>query len=293
MHVNLSLKVDKLLSGEEYLGKAQFKLHLIDNEFSLDNADIEIPGGRITLSLSLKKDNNGASGHAVININKLDYGIATRLFIPDSEVSGKASLRVDLELGGSDFTDLFNTTTGQFDIATWPKNTKSVKVLNLWSTNLYLVLLPELQKKESKVNCFVGLMSLNDGIMKEDLFVVDTTKLWIKGNFTVDFKQERFKLSLFPRSKTARLFSLQTPIRVDGSFSDVNLTVKPGDLIGTYFSFITSPLTAPIKRVFGDKTPDDASAICEQLFDRQYVEKLNAELEQEQQQEVIDMLDAD
>ena len=208
-------------------------------------------------------------------------------------MDGVISTRVDLELGGSDFRHLLDHATGQIDIALWPKNKPPEKIINLWATNLYLILLPELKKKESRVNCLVGLMNLEDGKMKEELFAIDTTKLWIYGNFNVDFEQKNIELSLFPRSKKARLFALQTPIRASGSFSKINLVVKRLDLVGAYISFITSPLHVPTRWVFGGKPPEDGSAICEKYFDREYVKKLNEELRSKQQKAMDEILDYD
>jgi uncharacterized protein involved in outer membrane biogenesis len=293
MYLMLNLKVDKLLSGKDVLGKARFRLHLRDNAISLENADIEFPGGRVTASLSFRIEDSETGGHAKLNIDKLDYGITTRLFKPDSQVDGTISLRSDIELAGREFTRLLDNATGQLDIAVWPKNTKPAKILDLWATNLYLVLLPELKKKESRVNCLVSLMNLNKGIMKEEFFAIDTTKLWIYGNFNVNFRQEHVRLSLFPRSKTARFFALDSPIRVQGNFSDISMAVNPVDLTTGYISFITSPLTVPMRWIFGDKAPEDGSAVCEQFFDRAYVEKLNKEIKQKQQKEADEMLEED
>jgi len=293
MHLNLNLKVDKLLSGEDQLGKARFQLQLRDNAFSLQNADVEIPGGRIKTSISLSIDGTKASGQLLLDIDKLDYGITTRLFKPDSQVNGTISVRTDLQLGGNHFTHLLDDANGQLDFVLWPKNTRPAKALNLWATNLYLILLPELNKKESKVNCVVGLMDLVDGNMDEQLFAIDTTKLWINGNVDVDFKKEYLQLSLFPRSKTARLFSLQSPIRAQGSFSDISLLMNPLDLAGTYISFVTSPLTVPTRWIFGKKIPDDGSAECELLFDREYVKKLKAEVEKKEKQELEEIMESD
>lgn len=293
MHLNLNLKVDKVLSGEDQLGKAQFHLQLRDNAFSIQNADVELPGGRIKSSISLRINDTAASGHLLLDLEKLDYGITTRLFKPDSQVDGAVSIRADLQLGGNDFTHLLDDANGELDFALWPKNTRPAKALNLWATNLYLILLPELKKKESRVNCIVGLMDIVDGKMEEQLFTIDTTKLWINGNVDVDFKKEYLQLSLFPQSKTARLFSLQSPIRAQGSFSNISLLINPLDLAGTYISFVTSPLTVPTRWIFDKKIPDDGSAECELLFDREYVKKLKAEADKKAKQELDEIMESD
>jgi uncharacterized protein involved in outer membrane biogenesis len=293
MLLDLNLNVGRLLSGEDVLGKARLQLHLHDNAISVENADIEIPGGRIQASLSFVLEDGEAGGHAKIDIEKLDYGITTRLLQPESKIDGMMSMRVDLQLGGRDFTRLLDSATGNIDVVVWPKNTRPAKALNLWTTNLYLILLPELKKKESLVNCMVGLMNLEDGMMKEEFFAIDTTKLWIYGNITVNFKLEQVRLSLFPQSKTARLFSLQSPIRAEGSFSDIDMAINPIDLTGSYISFITSPLHVPTRWIFGDKVPDDGSAVCEQFFDRNYVQNLNAEIREKEKKEINELLDDD
>jgi len=293
MHLGLNMKVDKVLSGEDRLGKARLQLQIRDDQISIQNVDIELPGGRIKSSILLRSNDGMASGNVTLDIDKLDYGITTRLYEPESEVNGIISTRVELELGGSDFTRLLDHATGNLDIVVWPRNTRPTKAINLWTTNLYLILLPELKKKESLVNCLVGLLDFDDGEMKEELFAIDTTRLWVYGNIIVDFKQEQVELSLFPQSKTARLFSLQTPIRAQGSFAELSLSVNPIDITETYFSFITSPLHVPARRIFKDKAPEDGSAICERLFDREHVKKLKAEHDKQEKKEIEELLESD
>ena len=223
--------------------------------------------------------NREIDGDLKLDIDKLDYGVIASMLDPESRLAGAISTRIDLELRGDSISRALDHADGIIDIAVWPKNTQPARILNLWTTNLYLILLPELKKKESKVNCLVGLMNIKDGIMKEEFLAIDTTKLWINGNITVNFEHQQVDLSLHPVSKTARFFALQTPIRVQGSHTDISLALNPVDLATSYISFITSPLHVPARWIFDDKIPQDASAICEQYFDRDYVIKVNTEFD--------------
>lgn len=139
----------------------------------------------------------------------------------------------------------------------------------------------------------VALMDIDEGIMKEDFFGIDTTRVWMTGNINVDFKQEYVKLSLYPRSKTAKLFAVQAPIRAEGGFDDIGLITSPVDLTAAYVSFITSPLHVPARRIFENKVPEDASEACERFFDREYVKQLKVKLEAEEQKEIDEWLDSD
>ena len=292
MHFDLSLSVEKVLAGESALGRSSLRLKLRDNTLILEDADFNVPGGKIKSAASFKVENNEVRGVFKLDIDKFEYGAIVRYFKPDSPQGGVISTRIDLQLGGNNFARLFDHATGKLDVALWPRNTSS-KVFDLWATNLFLIILPEIHKKESRVNCLVALMDVEDGIMKEDLFVIDTTKVWMNGNVDVDFANEYVILSLYPRSKTARLFAVQAPIRVQGNFNDIGLITNPVDIAAAYVSFITSPLHVPLRRVFDDKAPEDASAICEQLYDREYVSNLKQKLQQEEQEEIDEWLESD
>jgi uncharacterized protein involved in outer membrane biogenesis len=292
MHFDFNLKVEKVLAGESALGRASLRVKLRDDALILEDADIDVPGGNIKSAASFKVQNNEVSGALKLDIDKFDYGAVVHYFKPDSLQGGVISARIDLLLGGKNFARLFDHATGKLDVSLWPRNSKS-KIFDLWATNLLLVILPEIRKKESRVNCLVALLDLDDGILKEDFFGIDTTKVWMHGNINVNFTKEHVSLSLYPRSKTARLFAVQAPIRAEGNFGDISLMTNPVDLTAAYVSFITSPLHVPARWVFADKAPEDASEICEQLYDREYVRELKNKLINEEQKEIDEWLDSD
>jgi len=112
-------------------------------------------------------------------------------------------------------------------------------------------------------------------------------------NIKVNFSEENVRLLLYARSKKDKLFAWQALIRAEGKFSDIKLATNPVDLTAAYFSFITSPLHVPARWMFGDKVPEDASAICELLYDRDYVRKLHEKYKSEEQKEISEWLNSD
>jgi len=101
----------------------------------------------------------------------------------------------------------------------------------------------------------------------------------MKGNVKVNFPEEKVSVTLFPTAKKARLFGLQVPIRLRGTFSDIGVSVKPFDLVTAYVSFVTSPLTAPFRRAFGKKAGDNLSELCGELLDRDFLRSMLEEIE--------------
>ena len=292
MHFDLNVQVDRVLAGENVLGSSSFKLKLREDSLMLQDAELVVPGGKIESTASFTIQNNEVKGVLKLDIDKFESGIIARYLTQGSREGGLVSARIDLELGGKNFARLFDHATGKLDVAFWPGNINA-NIFNLWATNLFLVILPEIKKKESRINCLVALMDLEDGIMKEDFFGIDTTKVWMHGNITVDFANEHVTLSLYPRSKTARFFSVQAPIRAEGNFDNIRLVTNPVDIAAAYVSFITSPLHVPARWVFGDKVPEDASTICEQFYDREYVRQLKAKLEAEEHKDIEEWLESD
>jgi len=292
MHIDLNLKVENVLAGESALGSSVIKLKLRDNTLTVEDAEINIPGGIIKTSAAFNIENNEVQGSLKLEVDKFEYGAVARYFSHGSLQGGVISAKIDLLLGGKDFSRLFDHAAGKLDLALWPRNSQT-KIFVMWASNLFLILLPEIRKNESKINCMVALMDLEDGIMKEDLFLMDTTKVWMNGNINVNFLEENLHLTLYPRSKTARMFAVQAPIRVEGSFDNIKLITNPVDITVAYLSFITSPLHVPARRVFGDKIPEDASELCDQLFDREYAMKLKQKHEAEGQREIDEMLYSD
>jgi len=292
MRFDLNLNVEKVLAGEYVIGKSRLGLKLRDNTLILEDAEFDVPGGKIKSTASFKVKNKQVTGTLKLDIDKFEYGAVARYFMPGSPQRGVVRARIDLKLGGKNFARLFDHASGKLDVALWPRNTQS-NIFDVWATNLFLVILPEINKKESRLNCLVALMDLDDGIMTEDFFGIDTTKVWMHGNINVNFAEEYVRLSLYPRSKQARLFAWQAPIRAEGNFTDIGLTTNPVDLTVAYYSFITSPLHVPARWVFGDEVPGDASAICEQLYDREYMEKLKEKRKKSEQKEIDEWLDSD
>ena len=87
-------------------------------------------------------------------------------------------------------------------------------------------------------------------------------------------------MRLFPHSKSAKIFGLQTPIQVKGSFDELRLSVRPIDIVGSYVSFILSPLHAPMRRIFGKNIPEDGSEICGKLLDRDYLQSIKDQIQE-------------
>ena len=278
IEISLQLEARQVLSGKDNLGGGKLHLQASENTLNIDTFNLDIPGGSIAGALDLQQHEGNIEGHIKLNMDKFDYGILYRQFKPDHHADGLISTRIDLQLSGSDFKHSLEQANGQFDFAFWPRNIDA-SAINLWSVNLFLAILPELNKKKSKFNCGTALLDINDGQLSEEVIFIDTSKIWMKGNLKVDFPKKDLSLVLFPTAKKAKLFGLHAPMRIKGTFSDIGVSIKPLDIVGAYFKFIASPLSAPFKRAFDTYKEEDLSKFCGEILDRKYLRALLEEIE--------------
>jgi uncharacterized protein involved in outer membrane biogenesis len=162
---------------------------------------------------------------------------------------------------------------GHLDFAVWPQNVET-GLFDLWAVNLMTALLPRLDSAEkSKVNCAVARLNLEDGQMREEIILVDTTNMRVKGEGRIDFRNERVKLNLKPRAKKPQFFSLATPVKVNGTFTDFAIGLKPGALLGTAIRVVTSPVHVPLRMATQDNLPADGGAACSEAIQRKNTKK--------------------
>jgi hypothetical protein len=281
LDADIELEARHVYSGPDRLGNGRLVMRTRENTLDIDTVQLDIPGGKVNGAMGIRLAEEGITGHLQLDMERFDYGILVRRLVPASKADGLITARVDLQLSGRDFLHSLDQADGTIDLAAWPRNI-GADVLDIWAVNLYLAILPSFSDKESKVNCLVALLDAEQGQLKEEFLALDTTKVWVNGNLDVSFPYQTVKLSLFPQSKTARMFSLQTPIRVAGDFDQMRLKIQPLDLVGAYASFVLSPLHAPMRRIFGNKVPRDGSEMCGKLLDRDYLKMLKQKRKEEE-----------
>jgi uncharacterized protein involved in outer membrane biogenesis len=276
--LDITLDARKVVSDQDHIGNGRIVLSARQDRFD-ESFQINMPAGKLQGEFGFRRANPGVSGYFKIDMDKFDYGIFLRHLDPDAEADGFISANVDLQLAGKDYSDSLARADGKIDMAIWPRNINA-DVMDIWAINLFFAVLPKLSTEESKVNCVVSVLNIEDGQLNEEFFAVDSTKVWLNGNLDINFPNETVRLSLFPRAKKARIFGLELPVILKGDFDEQNLVVNKSTIVGSVVSFILSPLHAPMRRIFGKHVPSDASEKCGQLMDRDYLHALQKKNEE-------------
>ncbi len=260
-NIALNIHSEKVLLGDEELGSGTLKATVNDGRIAIEPLELNIPGGSVKLSASLKPgtEKSDASFRAVMN--NFDIGILARKNKPESKMGGLVNLDVDLQSSAASFDQIWANSNGYFDFSGQLKNL-TAGIIDLWAVNLIAAIVSSTDENQSNINCAVGRWQVNDGTLTPDVFFIDTGKIRICGSGQVDFSTKRINLTISPTPKKPEFFSLATPLRVRGSFSDIQFGVKKGGMAGTAVKFITSPLHVPLRRAISEKIPGDGSDAC-------------------------------
>lgn len=255
-NASATVSADKVLSGEDQLGSGKISVSLKDGRISLDPLNIDIPGGSISMSLSIKPGRESAEGSLRVLVSNFDFGVLARRADPKTNMGGIINIDVDLKSSAREFSELLAHGNGYFDFSAKPENLDA-GIMDLWVINVVTAIVSRSVKGQSHIEYFVNRWSMKDGYLQPDVFVIDTTKMRICGKGWVDFNTRKLNLEVAPTPKKPEFFSLATPINVQGNFRDFGIGIVPGGLIGTGIKFVISPIQVPIQRVLDESIPSD------------------------------------
>ncbi len=263
MDGSLSLNVERVLSGDDVLGRGVLEARLDDGHFEVETLDLALPGGDFHLDMGLAYLGGEVEARIRAATEKLDYGILARRIDPDTEMSGWITLDLDIAGRAPIGEPILAHSSGRLDFFGAPENIET-GVLDLWAVNLLSFLVPRLDSSSrSKLNCLVVRFDLDRGLMGHEALLLDTTTMVVQGEATIDFRKETIDAVLVPRPKRPQMLSLQTAVGVSGSFDDFGIGVAPQDLLATVVRMAASVVTVPLQWVFVGTLPRDGMATCE------------------------------
>lgn len=265
-NAELLVKAEKVTSGDDNLGSGEFKISLKDSLLALAPLRMDVPGGIVQVELDYLPTEENITVNLNADIDKFDIGVLVRRIKPEADMGGMIYLNTSLHSTASDFSTIMENAEGHFDFGLVPQNF-SAGVIDMWAVNLISSIMTEVSEEEqSEVNCVVVRFGIEDGLMEEKAIYMDTSNMRVAGKAKIDLKTGELNILLVPKAKKPEFFSLAVPIKVDGKLDDFGMGIGVGRLTGAIFSFITSPVHVPIRKIFTNKIPKDGREACRQAW---------------------------
>ncbi|MGV8934390.1 MAG: AsmA family protein [Gallionellaceae bacterium] len=261
-NANITVTVAQVLSGKDVLGSGKLEACLKNGRADIGPVVVNTPGGSAMLKLVFEPGEKDIAFDFKSKVKNFDYGVLARRIDKKSEMRGIFSLDVAVSAHAQYLQDLLRYGKGHIDFALWPENLKSGK-LDIWAVNALMALLPAIDSSnESKVNCAIGRFTLNDGILRQKKFLIDTTRMRVTGKGEADFTTQKIQLYAQPRAKTPQFFSFAIPVELTGTFDDFSVGVRPADVLEMTVQLATSVVWVPLQSLFGRSVPADGSDVC-------------------------------
>jgi len=258
----LNLSGEKVLSGKDTLGSGQLKLELKDGRISIDPLQLNPPDGLLMLKMSLESGPEASALSIHAKVENFDFGILARRYDPQTDIGGIINVDVDLKTPAKNLADFLANETGHIDFSIYPENWRS-GVIDFWLVDLIAGIATAADKEQSPVvECLIGRWSLEDGLLKPDIFVVDTSHMRICGKGTVNFNENVLDLKVTTTPKQPEFLRFAAPIGVSGTFSDIRLGLASMGLTETGMKFLISPLSSSLQIMLKDSIPEDGSDVC-------------------------------
>jgi uncharacterized protein involved in outer membrane biogenesis len=267
----VDVQVQQVLSGADPLGDGTLRAELNGGRLYVDPLRVNVPGGSVNLYAYYDTSGREVELSAGARIERFEYGILARRIRPDAEIAGLFSLDMALKSTAPSLSLVMAHADGHIDFAAWPRNLPG-GVFDRWSVNVFYKLLPLLDPltllpfrdagTESRVNCLVARLDLNGGVLTHDALVIDTTRVRAVGAGSADFRTEEIAFRFRPRAKGVTFFSLQTPLSVSGTMTDVQIAPTRGDLLEAFARLLASVILVPLEVLVHGPLPQDGADVC-------------------------------
>jgi uncharacterized protein involved in outer membrane biogenesis len=227
------MDADVKFSGKQIIHSDRLPIDNLDTHIKMDNGVLSlaplnfgVAGGRITTTLKI----DGSGSPAKANMTVSARGLRLKDMFPKVE-SMRASLGqlngdAKLSATGNSVAALAAGANGELK-ALVSQGTVSEFIMEALGLNAGRVVVNKLfGDKQVKLNCLATDIDITDGVLDPKVFVLDTEDAIVEVDGNISLAKETLDLDIRPRSKGLRLFSLRSPLYVEGTFKDPDVGVN-------------------------------------------------------------------
>jgi len=161
-----------------------------------------------------------------LKIHGLEYAEVAKTFGATDLVKGQSqSIKLILKGRGDTLSEVLERAQGELEWVDGPLQL-ATRYIDLWAADLITTALTTAWQEQpvTNLNCVVGYFDLEEGILKSDNILIDSTRVTVAGLGKLNLMDERLDLVLTPRPKDPSLFSLAHTVRITGPLSNPDVT---------------------------------------------------------------------
>ncbi len=232
-------------------------LDIVNGQVTLHPISFAVGTGRIKANIALTPEQNAAHAKADLDFQQVDVSrlmAATHVFEGAGTVSGTGNI----DATGNSIAQMLGNGNGGVRLG-MVGGDLSALLVNLSGLEFGNALLSALgMPKRAPVECFIADFALQQGVLKVQAFVLDTTEAIVLAGGYVDLRDETLHLQLRTEAKHFSIGSLPAPINVGGTLKrpaimpGAELAVRGGLAAGLGVAFPPLALLPTIQFGVGD-----------------------------------------
>ncbi|PIH98822.1 AsmA family protein, partial [Pseudomonas syringae] len=247
--------------------------HLVlnDGQLSLEPLRFGVAGGKLDADIRLDGRNKPLQGRAKLSARNFKLKQLFPTFEPMKTSFGELNGDADISGRGNSIAALLGTANGEMKMLV-NDGAISRSLMEIAGLNVGNYVVGKLfGDKDVKINCAASNFGIKDGLATSRLFVFDTENAIIYINGTANMKTEQLDLQINPESKGFRVFSLRSPLYVNGPFAKPNAGVQSGPLLLRGAGMVLLGATVgPVAGLLalvatGDSEPNQCGPLLEQM----------------------------
>ncbi|HXW09643.1 MAG TPA: AsmA family protein [Steroidobacteraceae bacterium] len=217
-------------AGKWPIDSLAMRLRLNDSILDLEPVELGFAGGRIAGDVQLDARQRTITAGASLGVHALDLERMWPNMQPPNV--GRLNGRIDLQGEGNSLADMLATADGELRLG-MGRGRFSNLLLELAGLDVAESLKFLLGKdKTVKLRCAYGDFTVEEGLVKTQAMVFDTSDTILFGEGTLDFDGEKLALELRPEPKDFSPVSLRGPLQVGGTFKDPTFRPQAKSLLG-------------------------------------------------------------
>lgn len=219
----------------ELLDNFLMKVHLENGVLILDPISFGIAKGKIDSRLKIEGKATPPAADLDVHFERLSLeglfrGLADK-FGEDNVSAGRIGGRAKLQGFGKSLHEILSTSDGQIDFG-MEGGMLSQLLMQLAGLDVYRAAGLLLDgDKPTPINCIIADFAVDDGMMRTQEFLIDTGVSTIKGDGSMNLKDENVDIVLKSYPKKPSLLSLRSPISLGGTLKHLRFGVDPASLV--------------------------------------------------------------
>jgi uncharacterized protein involved in outer membrane biogenesis len=259
----------KKVQRPEALPIDSLSTHLVlqNSVLRLQPLNFGMAGGRFTTDITLDGNQKPMQGQVKGDVQGLKLKELFPKLKSMEEALGVMFGRIDLKVQGGSVAELLGHSNGQASFAVEGGRISALLVELLGLDVAEAVMMLGTKHKQVELRCAVSGFNVQDGVMKADSFVVDTTDTRINVDGSISLREEQLDLETKPYPKDKSLIALRTPIDITGPLKKPHVRPKAGPIAARVAGAVAlGAITPPLALLALIETGPGKDANCAALL---------------------------